>query len=159
MGDAWRTCSPGTGATAWRPHRNSFERGAEVSPGLSRNRAHTPVCWHSSFANQKLKGVEYTKGTVAARKQGALQSREFGPEPPARERQAWDWNSGAECLRFAEASQIPSQTGEPNPTGLQAVKVSESRLRSILLCTFPQGKEENALPDTTCYMVPRAVIY
>ena len=54
----------------------------------------------------------------------------------------------AECLRFAAARQVPSQAGMPNfpPVGLQALQISEARLRSPLLGTYLQGKTKSSEP-------------
>ena len=75
-------------------------------------------------------------------KQGAVQSRESGHKPPVKEQQAQDWKAGAEHLRFAARS--PHRHARPVPY-LQALQISEVRLRSPLLGTFPQRKEEKVL--------------
>ena len=46
--------------------------------------------------------------------EGSLEWR-IWDKPPVREPQAQLWKAGAECLRFALASQNLSQTGKPNP--------------------------------------------
>ena len=46
--DTWRTGPPVSSATVWGPYRNSFKRGDHQG--------------HRGFANEKLRGREYSKG-------------------------------------------------------------------------------------------------
>lgn len=112
-----RTGPPGTRVTVWRPHRNLKKR-AESSPGQGKNPGLGGLCT-GSFANQKLRGVGYTEGTVGTAKPTQLVGKEFSrveisAQTTCKRATARARNTGSEHLRTAAAIESPSQTGNPN---------------------------------------------
>ena len=68
-----------------------------------------------------------------------------------REQRAWGWKAGVEYLRFPQLARAFHRQANP-PVGLQAQQSSEVRPRSFqLMCTFPQGKEEEGPALDTMY--------
>ena len=149
-------------------NRDIFKRGAETSSRLGRNPG-TQACAHrqdaAALLTKTLRGsTEGMGGPDPTQLTSRGQSRvENSPKPPVREQQAWVWNGGAECLRFAQVSQSLSQTGEHNtPTrGIMALAKWGGQAQEFPADVYiSSGERRKApVPGTECYTAPQALIY
>ena len=110
-----------------------------------------------ALQTQNSEGYSLTKGTLGPNPVWLASSRLYrvetsGPVSSERERQARDWMAMLEvcCIH---AGPLTDSVAQCPLVGLQALQISEARLRSPQLGSFPQGKEEKALkgPFTTHY--------
>ena len=115
----------------------------QQGPGAPR-----PLCWHSGFSKQKLRGVEYSEGIVGLDPSWLASrglSRVENSDGTSYERAAV---SGLEPRSWMpeiccnQPNPLTDRQAQPPPAGMQALQSSESRLRSILLCTSCRGKKK-----------------